>query len=91
MNCTKCNKTLDISNFSYKNKEQKIYYLHCDNCRQKIISNKNKSINEKNQYENVKKSNYIECECGKKFVVFRDFHLARHYNSKKHQQFILSQ
>ena len=37
MEYTKCKKRLDLSLFSYKNIEDKIYYLYCDNCREKKI------------------------------------------------------
>ena len=84
MECTKCHKILDINQFSYKNIEKKIFYLHCDKCRQKILKDKDKQIQEKQQYEFVKKTNIIDCECGRKYIAFRDYHIARHNNTKLH-------
>lgn len=84
MECTKCHKILDIDKFSYKNVEKKIYYLHCDKCREKITKNKEKKMNEKQQYEFVKRTNVIECPCGKKYIAFRDYHILRHNNTITH-------
>ena len=84
MECTKCHKILDKDKFSYKNIDKKIYYLHCDNCREKILKNKEKKMNEKQQYEFVKRTNLIECSCGKKYIAFRDYHIKRHNNTISH-------
>ena len=88
MECTKCKKRLDISNFSYKNKEKNILYFHCDICRDKIKSQKNKKYIEIENYNLVKNMNFIICKCGKEYVAFRDFHIQRHENSKKHIKYI---
>lgn len=87
MECTKCHKLLSVDNFSYKNIKQKIYYLHCDKCREKQNHANKKSI-EKEQYEKVKTDNVIECECGRKYIAFRAYHIARHNNSFAHLSYI---
>jgi len=84
MECTKCKKRLDVSEFSYKNIEKNIYYLHCDNCRNKIYSQKNKKNREINNYNDVKEKNKIECKCGKIYIAFRDYHIKRHESSLYH-------
>lgn len=84
MECTKCHKVLDIHQFSYKNVAKKIYYVHCDKCRETILKDKDKQKKEKEQYEFVKKTNVIECACGKKYIAFRDYHILRHNNTKTH-------
>jgi hypothetical protein len=85
MQCTSCNKILDLSNFSYKNITKKIYYLHCDHCRENIKkANPEKKEKEKRQYERVKKNSLIRCKCGAEYVAFREYHILRHLNSKRH-------
>jgi hypothetical protein len=85
MQCSSCHKILDLSQFSYKNIHKKIYYLHCDNCRESIKkSNPDKKENEKKQYERVKKHSVIHCKCGSEYVAFREYHILRHLNSKRH-------
>lgn len=84
MQCTKCYKCLSLDEFSFKNMKAKIYYLHCDKCRDKISKDGHKKEREKEQYELVKKTNVIECECGVKYVSFREYHTIRHINSKRH-------
>lgn len=86
MDCTRCKKILDKDQYSYKNEEKKIYYVQCNKCREKIKNNQDKQAKEKEQYENVKKENVIECRCGKTYVAFRDYHILRHNATKKHQQ-----
>ena len=88
MECTKCHKILSIDNFSYKNVEEKIFYLHCNTCRDKVKSQINKKQSEKEQYDMVKKTNVIKCACGKSYVAFRDYHIYRHQNSKYHLEHI---
>ena len=91
MQCTKCSKILDISNFRFKNIEQKIYYLHCNICRERISKKEPyKKERERKQYEEVKQTNIVHCECGKCFIGFRQYHYARHLNSKKHQNYMTS-
>ena len=46
MECTKCKKRLELEFFSYKDVENKIYYLHCNICR-------NKQDNIKKQYKRI--------------------------------------
>ena len=88
MECTKCHKKLSLSNFSYKNAKEKIYYLHCNDCRKKIINlQKNNKETIKENYNNIKDSNKIECKCGTCYVAFRKYHITRHENSKKHLLF----
>jgi len=82
MDCSKCHKILDKKDFSFKNVDKKIYYLHCNNCRQK--QNDEKKLKEKEEYLIKKLTNIIECSCGKKYVAFRDFHIYRHNNSLSH-------
>lgn len=85
MECTKCHRVLDIDNFSYKNVKQKIFYLHCDKCREKILSQKNKKLLEKEQYETLKKTNLIKCPiCSREYVSFRTYHTIRHNNTQIH-------
>lgn len=84
MQCTRCKKILDFQDFSYKNAEKKIYYLHCNNCRQKVLNDKNKKQREKANYEKTKKEYSVTCECGVNYVGFRDYHILRHFNSKSH-------
>jgi len=84
MECTKCHKLLTLDNFSYKNIKQKIFYLHCNKCRQKL-QNPDKKQREKEQYEFIKKTNLIQCDCGITYVSFRTYHTMRHMNSKKHK------
>ena len=88
MECTKCHRLLTIDNFSYKNIHKKIYYLHCNKCREKLMANKNKKQQEKEQYDITKKTNIIQCDCGKKYVAFRDYHIYRHVNSKCHLNYL---
>ena len=83
MECTKCKKKLDLSLFSYKDFYKKIFYLHCDICRDKQDTSKKK------EYENIKYSekkniNVIYCNCGKTFVAFRNYHILRHENTLFH-------
>jgi hypothetical protein len=87
MNCTKCHKNLDISYFNYKNEDKKIYYLHCNTCREK---NKEKEkCKNLESYNFTKANNVIDCCCGKQYIAFRDYHIARHNKSKLHSQYIL--
>jgi hypothetical protein len=84
MECTKCHKLLSIDNFSYKNVDKKIYYLHCDKCREKQKKQVNKKTHEKEQYEKVKNTNIVKCECGSTYIAFRAYHIARHKHSLAH-------
>lgn len=88
MECTCCHNILEISKFSYKNEAQKIYYLHCNQCREKIATDPYKKKREKAQYERMKKTSTIHCKCGVSYVAFRDYHILRHLNSQKHLHFI---
>lgn len=85
MECTCCKKILDRDQFSFKNLDKKIYYLHCNTCREKIKDIPYKKEREKEQYERVKKQSTIECKCGITYVAFRDYHILRHLNSKTHK------
>ena len=73
-----------ISSGAKKLNENKIFYLHCDNCRNKIKLQKNKKNNELNNYNNIKHLKKIECICGKKYIAFRDYHIQRHEISNYH-------
>ena len=81
MECTKCKKILDITNFNYKKEEKKIYYSYCKKCRKNINNDLNK-IN----YELSKRTSLINCRCGKTYIAFRDYHIIRHQNSKFHKE-----
>lgn len=83
MQCTKCLKCLPLNLFSFKNEKQKIYYLHCNKCREKNNDN-DKKEREKELYELIKKTNKIQCECGIKYISFREYHIIRHINSNRH-------
>lgn len=85
MECTKCHKLLTLENFSYKNLKQKILYLHCNKCREKA-QNLEKKQREKEQYDFIKKTNLIHCDCGISYVSFRTYHTIRHLNSKTHKK-----
>jgi hypothetical protein len=85
MECTRCHKILPVESFSYKNVAKKIYYVHCNSCREKLAKKQpNKKQNEKEKYEITKRDNVIHCECGRTYVAFRNFHINRHVNSKYH-------
>ena len=40
MQCTKCNVVKELNEFSFKNENEKIYYLYCDLCRSKTLKAK---------------------------------------------------
>lgn len=89
MQCTKCYVHKPLCDFSFKNIKEEIYYLYCDECRIKISNIQNKyRENAKLGYEIKKLTEYIECNCGKKFICFRNYHMERHINSKFHQKYI---
>jgi len=89
MECTKCKLRKDISEFSFKNKIDQIYYLYCDICRQNTNSIREKYKQKaKDDYELKKIVNSIHCDCGSNFVCFRDFHLTRHLNSRSHKKYV---
>ena len=83
MECTKCKKKLELNLFSYKDGENKIYYLYCDIGRNKQDNIKKKQY-EKNSYNEKKKISIINCICGKNYIAFRDYHIIRHENSLCH-------
>lgn len=86
MECTKCRITKPLTDYSFKNIKEKIYYLYCNECRKKTLEIQKKYKDEaKLGYEIKKITDNIECECGKSFVSFRSFHMERHMNSKFHQ------
>lgn len=85
MECSKCHKCMHKSNFSYKNEKQKIYYLYCDKCRERV-NNDDKKIKEKDQYNLIKTTNKVKCECGVTYISFRDYHTIRHFNSVRHKK-----
>ncbi len=89
MECSKCKRILEKKDFSYKNEKEKIYYMYCNNCRSKVKTNEKQLINKEN-YELTKKLNLIECECGKTYIAFRNYHTVRHQNSKSHKDYIIS-
>tara|TARA_Y100000389_G_scaffold200752_1_gene241879 strand:- start:8519 stop:8797 length:279 start_codon:yes stop_codon:yes gene_type:complete len=84
MECTKCKKKLELSYFSYKDDNKKIFYLHCDKCREKISMYKNKKEIEIENYNVIKETKIIECVCGKKYIAFRNYHIKRHECTKNH-------
>lgn len=86
MQCTKCHKVLNLTEFSYKNIKEKIYYLYCNDCRKKVIETQKKYKEQmKEDYDIKKDTNKIECECGICYIAFRDYHIRRHENTKKHR------
>jgi hypothetical protein len=89
MECTKCKKRKGLEDYSYKNKKDKIYYNYCNQCREKsnIEKEKYKDIAKEN-YDILKKTNVIKCDCGKSYVSFRTYHIYRHNNSKYHLEHI---
>ena len=91
MQCTACKKILEITEFSYKNETKKIYYLHCNKCREKVTKDENVKVKQKEQYEKVKKQNVINCKCGVKYIAFREYHIHRHQNTIHHLQFSAKQ
>jgi hypothetical protein len=85
MECTKCHKILNLTEFSYKNVKEKIYYLYCDNCRKKVAESQKKYKEKmKDDYDTIKISNKIECRCGISYVGFRNYHIKRHESTTKH-------
>lgn len=89
MECFKCRTRKDISEFSLKNSKENIYYLHCDKCRENVKQLQTKHKEKmREDYELKKTTNLIKCECGISFVAFRDFHMIRHVNSKRHQNYL---
>lgn len=88
MECTYCHNVMSLDKFSFKNEAQKIYYLHCNACREKIINDPNKKKREKEQYNRVKKNSMIQCKCGTNYIAFRDYHILRHINTKCHQTYL---
>jgi len=51
MECTKCHKVKNFDEYSYKNKEEKIFYLYCNDCRIITLSSQKK-------YKEKAKENY---------------------------------
>jgi hypothetical protein len=89
MECTKCRKVKNFTEFSYRNKSEKIYYLYCDDCRKNTVELQKKYKERAVEEYNLRKElNVIECNCGISFVCFRDFHMYRHINSKKHKKLL---
>jgi hypothetical protein len=89
MECTKCHKVKSLTEFSYRNKKEKIYYLYCDDCRKETLEIQKKYKDRAVEDYNLRKElNVIECKCGISFVCFRDFHMYRHINSIKHKKLL---
>ena len=42
----------------------------------------------KENYNLKKKQSSVQCECGITYVCFRDYHIYRHINSKKHKNLL---
>jgi len=91
MQCNKCHKRLPIDNYSYyiKKNNSKIYYLSCNECRNKYLENNNIREKLKQEYENRKNNNVINCCCGINYVAFRNYHISRHESSKKHKELLI--
>ena len=88
MECNKCHKIKKIDDFSYYNKNnRKIYYLNCNICKEKLTENTDIKEKQKEEYENRKINNIINCECGISYIAFREYHTIRHNNSKKHKNY----
>jgi len=89
MQCSKCDKRKDLNEYSFRNESDKIYYLYCNTCRNETqeIQKKYKDKAVEN-YNLIKIINKIECSCGITYVCYRDFHMIRHLNSKKHKKLL---
>ena len=87
MFCNKCKQNKSLDYFSYYiRKQKKIYYLSCEDCRNKNKEKKEEiKKKQKEEYEKRKENNIINCECGSIYVAFRDYHIFRHNNSKQHK------
>lgn len=83
MECTKCKKRLELNLFSYKDLTNKIFYLYCDICRNKQDNIKKKQYDKKS-YNEKKNNSIINCNCGRNYVAFRNYHIIRHENSLYH-------
>ena len=60
--------------------------MYCDICRIKYFCDEDKYKERANIEYNMRKlENVVKCECGINYVCFRDFHMLRHLNSKKHK------
>ena len=89
MECSKCHKTKDISNYSIKNVKDNIYYQYCNDCRNYVLPVKKKyKEKSKEDYEMRKHLNTINCDCGVSYVSFRDYHIYRHINSSRHKKLL---
>jgi len=89
MECTKCHTVKNFEEYSYKNKKEKIFYLYCNDCRNITLSSQKKYKEKANENYNLKKTlNLVDCKCGISYICFRDFHIYRHINSKKHKNLI---
>lgn len=88
MECTNCHNKLELIEFSLKNKKEKIYYLHCNLCREKVKKQREtyKEV-AKEKYEILKETNKIYCDCGVIYTGFRIYHIYRHKYTKRHQQY----
>jgi len=87
MQCTKCDKRKELTEYSFKNEEEKIYYLYCNSCRNESQQTQKKYKEKAIENYNLNKTiNKIECSCGITYVSYRNFHMIRHINSKKHKQ-----
>ena len=90
MYCNTCkqNKNLECYNF-YIRKNKKIYYVSCNECR-----NKRKEKEEerkkimKEEYLKRKENNIVECECGTIYIAFREYHIFRHLNTINHKKLV---
>ena len=84
MQCSSCKKNLDFDDFSLN--KHNIYYMRCNKCKQNedpdFIKQRNKEY-----YEFTKKNNVINCNCGSQFIAFREYHVMRHINSKRHLEY----
>ena len=91
MECTKCHTVKNFEEYSYKNKKEKIFYLYCNDCRNITLSSQKKYKEKANENYNLKKTlNLVDCKCGISYICFRDFHIYRHINSKKHKNRFLN-
>jgi len=87
MDCNRCKRTLGIQHFSKR--PNGLYYCSCDKCRQKTLDWL--SENKKTRQDQLEaKKQIIQCECGKKYVFYKDSHIHQHKNTKYHKNYLLN-
>ena len=69
MECSKCHKIKDFSEFSFKKIDEQIYYLYCDECRNKTIEEQRKYKEKAYEEYNMRKINNIMIKNMKQFFI----------------------